>query len=408
MSHQPFHLLLVEANSLDAESCRDEICRELPAAVVDISRTECQAMARLERLAREGSGLPLYDAIVVNVDSTADRPVEFLEQLAQIVPGTPLVAVRASAPLACDLDPVAAWASDVVLATPGYPPHLAMIVRLHLEQKRLLGEIARQRIELVELASRDDLTGLANRTRFNETIENEVARAMRFHRPLSLVTIDLDGLKLINDTHGYTSGDAALRHVANCLRNEVRRFEISARTGGGTFSVLLVDTNFDGGRQAAEKLRKRIAETPVRPVGQVTVSIGIAALPAHAETSNELMRIADEALFEAKAKGRNRVVVSRNLRRERMGDRQPIRFQVVVQGRDNHGDAFREETETELVSRCGARIFTAHALAAGETIELRTPFHDRPLVAQVTACYRGLDNRMRAGFKLVDPPRWGT
>ncbi|MCC6743178.1 MAG: hypothetical protein IT175_04890, partial [Acidobacteria bacterium] len=113
-------------------------------------------------------------------------------------------------------------------------------------------------------------------------------------------------------------------------------------------------------------------------------------------------------VLEAQTKGRNRVVVSRNIRRERSGERQPIRFKVVVEGRDNHGAAFSEETETELVSRCGARILLSHSMSTGETIQLRTPFHDRVLTAQVTACYKGLDNRLRAGFKLIDPPKWGT
>ena len=408
MTYQPLNVLLVEADGTTAEACREAIVRVLPAAHVDVSRSDGSAMTRLERMARSGTPQPLYDAIIVNVDSATDRPIALLEQLAQIVPGTPVLAVREGDPPFGEVDPIVAWTAEVVRATANYMPHLATILRLHVEQRRLLAEIERQRIELVDKASRDDLTDLANRARFNETLENEIARALRFHRPLTLVALNVDGMKLINDTHGYAAGDAALSHVANCLRSEVRRFEIAARTGGDTFGVLLVDTNFDGGRNVAEKLRRRIAETPVRPAGAVTVSVGLASLPAHAETSNGLLRIADEALFEAQTKGRNRVVVSRNVRRERSGERQPIRFKVVVEGRDNRGEEFSEETETELVSRCGARVFLVHAMSAGETIRLRTPFHDRLLTAQVTACYKGLDNRQRAGFKLVDPPKWGT
>ena len=408
MTHQPLKVLIVEADGSAAESCREAICRALPAAHVDVSPSDGSAMTRLERMARSGTPQPLYDAVVVNVESATNRPVALLEELAQILPGTPVLAIRTLEPPPAGLDPITAWTAEVVRATPGYPPHLAVILRLHIEQRRLLAEIERQRIELVDQASRDDLTALANRSRFNETVENEIARALRFHRPLTLVSLNIDGMKLINDTHGYSAGDAALLHVANCLRGEVRRFEIAARTGGDTFAVLLVDTNFDGGRQVAEKLRRRIAEAPIRSVGVVTVSIGVAALPAHAESSNGLIRIADEAVFEAQSKGRNRVVVSRNLRRERSGERQPIRFKVVVEGTDNHGESFCEETETELVSRYGARVFLGHALSAGETIRIRTPFHDRMLTAQVTACYKGLDNRMRAGFKLLDPPKWGT
>lgn len=408
MTHLPLNVLLIEGDTGLAEACRRSIVRVLPAASVDVSKTDGSAMTRLQRMAHSGAPQPFYDAVVVNIDTASDRPVELLEQLSQIVPGTPVLAVREGDPIAGDVDPIAAWTAEVIRATPDYALHLATILKLHVAQKRLLAEIERQRLELVDQASRDDLTGLANRARFSETLENEIARSLRFHRPLTLLSLNVDKMKLINDTHGYAAGDAALAHVANSLRGEVRQFEIAARTGGDTFGVLLVDTNFDGGRQTGEKLRRRIAETPVRSVGEVTVSIGVASLPAHAETANDLMRMSDEAVLEAQTKGRNRVVVSRNIRRERSGERQPIRFKVVVEGRDNHGAAFSEETETELVSRCGARILLSHSMSTGETIQLRTPFHDRVLTAQVTACYKGLDNRLRAGFKLIDPPKWGT
>ena len=279
-------------------------------------------------------------------------------------------------------------------------------MRLAVEKHRLVREIDRQRQQLTELASRDDLTGLANRRRFTEALENEVDRANRFHRPVTLILFDLDALKLINDTHGHPVGDQALRHIGTCLRSEIRRFEVAARLGGDEFAVLLVDTNFDQGRIVADKLRRRIAGASVGPIGQVTISAGLASLPAHAESASELVRIADEALYEAKRHGRNRVVLSRKIRRERDGERHRVRFKLQVAGRNNRGETFTEETETELISRRGARIVSSHTVATGEQIELRTPFHGRPLVAQITSCYRGVDNRWHVGFKLVDPPRW--
>jgi diguanylate cyclase (GGDEF)-like protein len=300
------------------------------------------------------------------------------------------------------------YAVDVVAKTRDYACHLPSIVRLNAERSRLLGEIESQRRQLLEIAGSDELTGLANRRRFNEVLDLEVERAQRFHRALTLVLFDLDALKLVNDTHGHPGGDAAIRHIALCLKAEIRRYEVAARIGGDEFAVLLVDTNFDQGRFVAEKLRSRIADATVPGIGQVTISAGVAAIPAHAQTAPELVRIADQALYEAKRAGRNRVAVSRDVREERSGERHPIRFRVVVSGRDTLGETFSEETETELVSRQGARIVSTRTVAAGEKIRLRTPFHAAPLTARVTACYRGLDERWHVGFKLVDPPKWGA
>jgi diguanylate cyclase (GGDEF)-like protein len=400
-------VLVVESTGVGAPTLRDALGKQAPKARVDVARTGADALSRLERLAVSGASLPLYDAAVVNVSDCERAPLSFVAELAQVLPGVPVIAVVPAAADTIAVELLRAGATEVVYETESYALHLASIVRLAVEKGRLEVEIERQRHQLLELASRDELTNLANRRRFNEAIDLEVERAHRFHRPLTLILFDLDALKLINDTHGHPAGDVALRHVASCLRSEIRRFEVAARLGGDEFAVLLVDTNYDQGRVVAEKLRRRIADAVVPPVGQVTISAGVASLPAHAESATELVRISDQALYEAKHGGRNRVVLSRNLVQERDGERHPVRFRVVVTGRNSHGESFSEETETELISRRGARIVSTHTVATGEQIELRTPFHERALTAQITSCYRGADNRWRIGFKLVDPTRWG-
>jgi diguanylate cyclase (GGDEF)-like protein len=416
-------VLVVEGTGVDALALRDALGKQVPRARVDLCRTAVDALDRLERSALGSAEAVVYDAAIVNVGNCGMAPAPFVSQLTEIIPGTPIIALvpagqgdAGKAALRSGADEAIAFGSCVA-------EHAALVVRLVVEKRQLVREIDRQRTQLTELASRDDLTGLANRRRFNEALENEVERANRFHRPLTLVLFDLDALKLINDTYGHPVGDAAVRHIGTCLRTEIRRFEVAARVGGDEFAVLLVDTNFDQGRVVAEKLRRRIAAASVGPVGQVTISAGLASLPAHAESASELVRIADEALYEAKHQGRNRVVLSRKVRRERDqgrnrvvlsrkvrrerdGERHRVRFKLLVAGRNNRGEAFTEETETELISRRGARIVSSHTVATGEQVELRTPFHGRPLVAQITSCYRGVDNRWHVGFKLVDPPRW--
>ena len=406
MSDENLNILIVEGRGVDALAFRAALGQQSPNARVDICQTAADALGRLERMSLDGVGGNLYDAAVVNVGNCNMAPASIIPELAAIMPSAPIVAVVPPGDDAATLEAERLGAAEVVAGEPCGAGHLALIVRLLVEKKRLAREIDRQRQQLLELASRDELTGLSNRRRFNEALGDEVERANRFHRALTLVLVDLDALKLVNDTHGHAGGDAALRHIAMCLRTEIRRFEVAARIGGDEFAVLLVDTNFDQGRIVAEKLRRKVAETVVPPIGQITISAGVASLPAHAESANELVRIADQALYEAKHGGRNRVVLSRKIRRERDGERHRVRFKLVVAGRNNRGESFTEEAETELISRRGARIVSAHTVATGEQIELRTPFHGKPLIAQITSCYRGVDNRFHVGFRLVDPPRW--
>lgn len=403
-----FSVLVIGGANTDAPALCAALRQHAPQAQVSTFESARAALARLEQLAKASAESPPFDAVIVEADA-CEVPLPSLgQQFAEILPDAPLVAVLPSSANGLGAEAERSGFAVAVPAAPALSVHLSAIVRLVVENRRLEVEIRRQREQLLELAWRDDLTGLANRRRFNEAIDLEVERAARFHRPLTLVLIDLDALKLVNDTHGHQAGDAALVHIGECLRSKIRRFEVAARIGGDEFAVLLVDTNFDTGRSVAEKLRQKIASTPVPPIGEVTISAGIASLPAHAETAAELIRVADEALYDAKRQGRNRIVVSRNLRQERSGDRHKVRFKIVVAGRNNRGEPFTEETETELVSRHGARIVSKHTVATGEQVELRTPFHERPLRAQITSCYRGDDNRWHVGFKLVDPVRWGS
>lgn len=408
MTEARLTVLLIESEDEHASAFAESLARQTSLSEVDVARSVADAFERLEELSHSGAPAPFFDAVAVNLSTCEQPALSVIEQLRQILSGAPIVALAPSGDADLRDEVLRAGADEVAVATSGYGTNLATLVRLTVEKHRLRAEIQLQRHQLLELASRDELTDLANRRRFNETLDLEVERAVRFHRALTLLLIDLDGLKAINDGRGHLAGDAAIRHVGSCLRSEIRRFEVAARIGGDEFAVLLVDTNFDAGRLVAEKLRKRIADAPLAAAGAVTVSAGLASLPAHAATSSDLVRLADEALYEAKNTGRNRVVLCRQLRAERDGDRHPVRFKILVAGRSRQGEDFSEEAETELISRRGARVLASRTVETGEQLTLRTPFHQTPLTARVTSCYRGADNRWRVGFKLVDPPRWGA
>ena len=156
-------------------------------------------------------------------------------------------------------------------------------------------------------AMTDALTGLYNHRYFQERLERETKLADRNNEQVSLILLDLDHLKQINDTHGHRSGDSALCHVASMMRSAVREVDIGARYGGEEFVVILPKCDRESAIDVAERLRESIASTPVEGVGQVTASIGVATYPSGAKNKEELIEMADRAMYLAKAAGRNRV-----------------------------------------------------------------------------------------------------
>ncbi len=157
----------------------------------------------------------------------------------------------------------------------------------------------------------DSLTGLANYRSLAESLSREIERARRYWHPLSLITLDLDHLKTINDEHGHDAGDHAIRLVAQVLKGAVRSFEIVARQGGDEFAVLLPNTNAHEAEKLAERLRVEVASRSVEGV-PLSESIGVASRDAsHDLDAKTLVKASDEALYRAKYAGRGRVEVSR-------------------------------------------------------------------------------------------------
>lgn len=198
-----------------------------------------------------------------------------------------------------------------------FPVH--MTVTPMLEDSRIVGaEVIFQDIsqrkameqELLRLATTDPLTGAANRRRFMEQLEMELARIKRFGKPASFLMMDIDHFKNINDSYGHAVGDQVLQHFSEWTRQRLRRIDLYGRLGGEEFGVLLPGTDLAGAMQFAEQFRKGIAETPVQTSkGEVrfTVSIGIAEFDIVDPAPESIMVRADVALYRAKEGGRNRV-----------------------------------------------------------------------------------------------------
>ncbi len=167
---------------------------------------------------------------------------------------------------------------------------------------------------LFNLATIDGLTGLVVHRHFQAKLEEEFRRSTRYEKPLSLILTDIDHFKKFNDTWGHQTGDMVLREVAKIVRNSTRDTDIAARYGGEEFGVILPETDVDGARLFAERVRQRVeaGEFP-GPGGKllkVTISIGVCAVPHHTvANTQEMIRLADEGLYESKHNGRNRVSV---------------------------------------------------------------------------------------------------
>ena len=162
--------------------------------------------------------------------------------------------------------------------------------------------------EVERLATRDGLTGLANRRLFEETLEREVARALRRRLPLALVVLDVDFFKNVNDTFGHQAGDQVLRQVADATLEHTKASDLAARYGGDEFVVLLPECDGSDAHAVAERLRTAVAERA--SAMRVTVSAGTASLPENASAVERLVAAADAALYEAKRAGRDRTVRS--------------------------------------------------------------------------------------------------
>jgi diguanylate cyclase len=171
-------------------------------------------------------------------------------------------------------------------------------------------ELAEANRHLESLAHQDGLTQLANRRAADMLLEKELAHHRRNSRPLAVLLADIDHFKRVNDAHGHAVGDDVLKAVALRIGEVLRLGDVAARFGGEEFLVILKETDEDGAATAAEKLREAIESMVLPVVGRLTMSFGAAVARNGAELSSVLLKRADDALYRAKAAGRNRVVMA--------------------------------------------------------------------------------------------------
>lgn len=200
------------------------------------------------------------------------------------------------------------------ITKPFDPEELVARMKVHLKIKHLQDDLKRSNELLLELSNTDHLTGLFNRRFLMECLDKEVQRARRKDGLVAILMLDIDHFKRINDTYGHLQGDVVLQKVALHIQKELRSYDIAARYGGEEFVTILPDTTLKEAFNVADRIRLSVQS--MRFAGdlsneRVTVSLGVAVFPAPGLNDiDSLLRAADDALYHAKERGRNRVVVS--------------------------------------------------------------------------------------------------
>ncbi|WP_457640738.1 GGDEF domain-containing protein [Persephonella sp.] len=180
-----------------------------------------------------------------------------------------------------------------------------LIVLLLLTMSFILGMIKEKFRIMAEI---DPLTGIYNKSKFNQLLQLELERSKRYGRPLSLILFDIDYFKKINDTYGHQAGDYVLKTLAQIVSSNIRATDYFARWGGEEFVILAPETDIEGAQILAEKIRKTIEEYPFDTVGKVTSSFGVTEASLK-DTPDSFVKRADVALYKAKDRGRNRVEI---------------------------------------------------------------------------------------------------
>lgn len=274
---------------LDGERSDVEVCHGGP-----------EAIARLE----EDS----FDLVITDLKMPGVDGIGVLSKAKELDPLCEVIIVTAYASVESAVEVMKLGAYDYI-SKPFNVDRIRLVVDKALEKRRLL-QAAGERDFYKRLSQLDGLTEVYNRRAFEELLAAEISRSDRFRRPLSLLMVDLDYLKVINDRLGHQAGDRVLKEVAWTLKASVRNCDAVARYGGDEFAIILVETGKTDAMTTANRLSRLVRVLEVGHSGglagedrAMTISIGVASYPTDAKVKDELIRSADKALYDAKAGG---------------------------------------------------------------------------------------------------------
>lgn len=253
-----------------------------------------------------------FDLIFLDYLLADGNGLEFLETVNRKGIETPVVVITGQGDDMIASRIIQAGASDYLPKAKLSTKALLRIISNALEKAGLRREMRIAQEKLAEMSVRDELTGMFNRRYFQDALEREISGAQRYGHGLALCMLDLDLFKVVNDTHGHLVGDRVLQTFGRLLSESIRKYDVACRYGGEEFAVILPDTDLEKATALCERFRERIrghAFTIDQKTLHITTSIGVTACSnGEATTGEQLVDRADKALYQAKGKGRDRVV----------------------------------------------------------------------------------------------------
>lgn len=251
-----------------------------------------------------------FDILVVDLYMPGATGLDVIREAQRTDPDMEAILMTGSASLETAIEAIRAGVYDYLTKPLDSLTIFEMTLSRALERRHLIRENERLFQEVQRLALTDQLTGLYNRHKVKESLASEVERARRYGRPLSLIMVDIDDLKPINDTYGHPAGDSVLKQVADAIQTHTRRVDLAARIGGDEFLVLLPEAGLDVATEVAKRVRTEITGAPFEEV-TISISVGVGQWGEEFGTPQGFLHAVDQALYKAKRSGSTKIFTYR-------------------------------------------------------------------------------------------------